>query len=50
MVIELSKTSVLAVVMKELVVGVEPIPEAIKEALERARRVPVGDGQILQPP
>ena len=45
---EQSGASVLAVLLKQLVAGAEPIPEAIREAFERAKRV--FDGRTLRLP
>ena len=45
---EQSAASILAVLLKQLVAGLEPIPGAIKEAFERAKRAV--DGRILRLP
>ena len=45
---ERSVAGMLAGLLKQLVAGVEPIPEAIKEAFERARKV--ADGRTLRLP
>jgi len=45
---EQSVAGILAGLLKQLVAGVEPIPEAIKEAFERARKV--ADGRTLRLP
>ena len=45
---EQSAASILAVLLKQLVAGVEPIPDAIKEAFERAKRAV--DGRTLRLP
>ena len=45
---EQSAASVLAALLKQLVAGVDPIPEVIREAFERAKRVV--DGRALRLP